>query len=104
MKHHSGNPAVIKEVARTLKNVAEAEKIVNDDMLEQCMNTLTSHTNECGVFALDIMDSVLKSSNNPKAAAQRIVKNDGLKVVESALKKYPNNSDLCESIIKHMNH
>eukprot|EP01083_Nonionella_stella_P080781 222104_1 len=107
MKHHSGNPAM-KEVSRTLKNVAEAgphnaEKIVNDGMLEQCMNTLTSHPNECGVFALDIMDSVLKSSDNPKAVAQRIVKNGGLKVLESALKKYPNNPDLCESIIKHMN-
>ncbi len=50
MKHHSGNPAVMKEVSCTLKNVAEAgpqnaEKIVNDGMLEQCMNTLTSHPN-----------------------------------------------------------
>ncbi len=43
------------------------------------------------------MDSVLK------AVAQRIVQNGGLKVLEQALKKYPNNPDLCESIIKHMN-
>ncbi len=43
MSHHSGNTAVMKEVSRTLKN----------GVLEQCMNTLTSHQNECGVFALD---------------------------------------------------
>ena len=108
MKHHSSNPAVMKEVARTLKNVAEADpafaaKIVNDGLLEQCMNTLTSHPNECGTFALDLMDSVLKSSANPRAVAQRIVKNGGLKVLESALKKYPNNPDLCHGIVRHMN-
>ena len=108
MKHHSSNPAVMKEVSRTLKNVAEAnpafaQKIIDDGMLEQCMNTLTSHPNECGVFALDIMDSVLKSAENPRAVAQRIVKNGGLKTLESALKKYPNNPDLCEKIVGHMN-
>jgi len=108
MKHHSSNPAVMKEVARTLKNVAEAspeyaQKIIDDGLLEQCMNTLTSHPNECGVFALDIMDSVLKSAPDPRATAQRIVQNGGLKVLEDALKKYPNNPDLCEKIVKQMN-
>eukprot|EP01083_Nonionella_stella_P181808 652436_1 len=108
MKHHSSNPAVMKEVSRTLKNVAEAdpnfaEKIINDGLLEQCMSTLTQHPNECGTFALDIMDSVLSSADNPQAVARRIVQNGGLKVLESALKKYPNNPDLCHSIIRHMN-
>eukprot|EP01084_Bolivina_argentea_P306809 530233_1 len=108
MKHHSGNPAVMKEVARTLTNVAEAspafaQKVIDAGLLEQCMNTLTSNPNECGTFALDIMDSVLKSAANPRAVAQRIVKNGGLKVLESALKKYPNNPDLCASIVTHMN-
>merc|ERR1719295_1081754 len=103
-----GGVEAMKEVARTLKNVAEAspeyaQKIIDDGLLEQCMNTLTSHPNECGVFALDIMDSVLTSAADPRAVAQRIVKNGGLKVLEDALKKYPNNPDLCESIVRHMN-
>ena len=77
MKHHSSNPAVMKEVARTLKNVAEAspeyaQKIIDDGLLEQCMNTLTSHPNECGVFVLDIMDSVLTSA----ADRHRLHEND----------------------------
>ena len=108
MKHHSGNPAVMKEVSRTLKNVAEAspayaQKLIDEGLLEQCMNTLTSHLNACGIFALHIMDSLLKSSKNPQAVAQCIVKKGLLKVLESALKKYPNNPDLCSSIVKHMN-
>lgn len=108
MKHHSNNPAVMKETARTLKNVAEAnpqfaQQIIDEGLLEQCMQTLDKHPNECGTFALDILDSVLKSATDPKAVAQRIVKNGGLKVLESALKKYPNNPDLCHSIVKHMN-
>jgi len=108
MKHHSSNPAVMKEVSRTLKNVAEAspeyaDKMVSDGVVESCLNTLASHPNECGTFALDVMDSVLKSATNPRETAQRIVKNGGLKVLESALKKYPNNPDLCEKIVKHMN-
>merc|ERR1719295_1607454 len=108
MKHHSNNPAVMKETARTLKNVAEAnpqfaQQIIDEGLLEQCMETLEKHPNECGTFALDIMDSVLKSASDPKAVAGRIVKNGGLKVLENALKKFPNNPDLCHSIVRHMN-
>merc|ERR550539_1097247 len=96
MKHHSNNPAVMKETARTLKNVAEAnpqfaQQIIDEGLLEQCMTTLSQHPNETGVFALDIMDSVLKSAADPKAVAQRIVKKGGLKYLENALKKFPNN-------------
>ena len=42
----------------------------------------------------------LKSAANPKAVAQRIVNNGGLKVLDDALKKYPTESDNPNLIIR----
>jgi len=108
MKHHSSNPAVMKEVARTLKNIASAspeyaDMIAREGLLESCLNACASHPNECGTFAIEVMDSVLKNSSDPRSVAQRVVKNGGLQILESTLKKYPNNPDLNEKIVGHLN-
>ena len=106
--HHSSNPAVMKEVARTLINIAQtnpiyAQKIVENDLLKQCMKTLKVNPNETGIFCIEIMDSVLKSSTDHIIISQQIIKNNGLQILENLLKTHCNDYDLCSSIIQFMN-
>eukprot|EP00486_Rosalina_sp_Unknown_P006062 CAMPEP_0201569574 /NCGR_PEP_ID=MMETSP0190_2-20130828/11335_1 /ASSEMBLY_ACC=CAM_ASM_000263 /TAXON_ID=37353 /ORGANISM="Rosalina sp." /LENGTH=1378 /DNA_ID=CAMNT_0047992041 /DNA_START=313 /DNA_END=4446 /DNA_ORIENTATION=+ len=108
MNRHSNNPAVMKEVARTLTNIAKshpihAKKIAESGLLQQCLKTLQSNPREVGTFAIQIMESVLKYSADPMNMTQQVIKNDGLLILENILKSHFNDSDLCSSVIQFMN-
>ena len=108
MANHKSNPAVMKEASRMVKNLAKsspenAKKLADEGVLDECVNVLKQNPDECGEFVLNSMDAILKSSDNPKKIAKKIVKLGGIDALENALKKYPNNPDLAAAVVKHMN-
>jgi len=108
MDDHSNNPAVMKEVARTLTNISKSnpmysQEIVELGLIKQCINALKSNPREVGIFAIQIMESVSKSSTDSLNVTQEIIKNDGLSILENILKSNLNDSELCSSIIKFIN-
>lgn len=108
IKNHSNNPAVMKEVAKTLTNIAKsnpiyAQQIAQSGLLQDCLKTLKSNPRQVGIFVIQIMESVLKHSADPFNITQELIKNDALFILENILKSNPKNAELCSSIIQFIN-
>ncbi|ETO05321.1 hypothetical protein RFI_32078 [Reticulomyxa filosa] len=108
MKYHKSSPAIMKEMARLLKNMAKAspefsDKIAECGILDECLDILKNHPNECGAYALDIIDSCLKHSSNPKKVADALLKKGALDVLQNCLSKNISNSELAGSLVQTLN-
>ncbi|ETO18151.1 hypothetical protein RFI_19137, partial [Reticulomyxa filosa] len=108
MKHHKSSPAIIKEMARLIKNIAKAsphfcDKIAECGILDECLDIIKTNPNECGVYALDMIDSCLKYSTQPKIAADGVIKKGALDALNDCLIKNIANSELSASLVQTIN-
>ncbi|ETO29184.1 hypothetical protein RFI_07942 [Reticulomyxa filosa] len=108
MKHHKNNPAIMKDVARLLDCIAKskpehADLVLHSSIIDQCLATLRDFPNECGIYALDILDSILDGCSDPHQMVDILVDKNALPILCDALDEFgEENSKLAAAITKHL--
>ena len=69
----------------------------SDLLLEQCLDVLKTNSHVCGVYALEIIDLILKSSYDSKGIVDRLVESGGIDILMSVLKQHMNNLQFAET-------